>query len=187
MERIRRCIVRYSKGGCSSLCTRVRADRAVNEPDAYIYRSTNVSAYTTLQLQVNGSCINLEPGDACRIYYGWSQSDKNAIKSWGDFPNSNTYFYLNQAIDLPDASNADTVWIWLESHNNGTTGDPSADTCYWNNVVLRGILATQPPYNEPSASPTQPPSQSPSQYPTVNPSNTPSRYPTVNPSKTPTQ
>eukprot|EP01083_Nonionella_stella_P306388 1072997_1 len=67
----------YSKGGCSSLCTRVRADRAVNEPDAYIYRSTNVSAYTTLRLQVNGSRINLEPGDACRIYYGWSQSDKN--------------------------------------------------------------------------------------------------------------
>eukprot|EP01083_Nonionella_stella_P065950 173248_1 len=199
----------YDSGGCfTSLCTRTTFIDPPNPFDVYIYRSTSVAAYATLQLQVDVSCVNLEPGDTCRVSYGWSQSDKNDIKSWSDCPDLTRNKYPNQIIDLPDASNADHVWIWLGSHNaeNSNTGDP----CYWDNVVLRGILAptkdptgvTADPSSDPSSGPTNDPSSGPSSDPSSDPTNDPSsdpsndpsnpssdptKYPSVRPTESPTR
>eukprot|EP01083_Nonionella_stella_P223106 795498_1 len=68
----------YSSAGCiTSVCLKTEGSFGV---DAYAYRSTNVAAYSSLQLQFDVSTDDMESGKTCTVYYAYnSQSNKQQI------------------------------------------------------------------------------------------------------------
>eukprot|EP01083_Nonionella_stella_P312305 1116514_1 len=175
----------YDSSGCfTSDCLKTEGEYGV---DAYAYRSTNVAAYSSLQLQFDVSTDDMESGKTCTVYYAYnSQSNKQQIAAI-DPPNEDRFYYEDKIVTLPSASSATSVCIWLETTTNGDTTS-SYDRCYWDNVYLRGIVSTVQPTPNPSNPthhPTQPPSN-PTKTPTNKPTPNPTPSPTLGPSHTPT-
>eukprot|EP01083_Nonionella_stella_P286134 973853_1 len=204
----------YDSPGChTNTCLKTEGSSGVNH---YAVRSTNVAAYSSLQLQYGVSTDDLEAGKTCTVYYAYnSQSNKQVLKAI-DPPDIDRNYYWNQVVDLPSASSATTVWVWLETTTNGNTAS-STDMCYWDNVYLRGILTPvpakiptrgpaptpkptpkpttknptpnptkRPTTKQPSPNPTKRPTPNPTKRPTVKPTTNPTKRPTPNPTKRPT-
>eukprot|EP01083_Nonionella_stella_P312307 1116519_1 len=186
----------YSSTGCfTGKCLKTDGRYGVG---AYAYRSTNVAAYSSLQLQFDVSTDDLESNEKCTVYYAYnSKSNKQYLDSV-DPPDTDRHYYYNQAATLPSASSATTVWIWLESTTNGDTGS-SSDRCYWDNVSLRGVFTPaptpkptpkpttkQPTTKQPTPNPTKRPTPNPTKRPTNKPTPMPTKRPTPNPTKRPT-
>eukprot|EP01083_Nonionella_stella_P011537 32734_1 len=147
----------YSSTGCfTGKCLKTDGRYGVG---AYAYRSTNVAAYSSLELQFDVSTDTLESGESCQVYYAYnSKSNKRQIKSI-DPPDESRNFYFDQIATLPSAVSATTAWIWLQSTTNGDTSS-THDRCYWDNVSLRGIVDLQPtpqPTPQSTKRPTPPP------------------------------
>eukprot|EP01083_Nonionella_stella_P020754 57591_1 len=179
----------YDSSGCfTSDCLKTEGEYGV---DAYAYRSTNVAAYSSLQLQFDVSTDDMESGKTCTVYYAYnSQSNKQQIAAI-EPPDQDRNNYEDEIVTLPSASSATTVWIWLEATTNGDTSS-SSDRCYWDNVSLWGIF-TPAPTPKPTPKPTtkQPttkqPTPNPTKRPTPNPTKRPTNKPTPMPTKRPTK
>eukprot|EP01084_Bolivina_argentea_P046763 86115_1 len=163
-------------------CARVSATNG----NSWIQRTTNISLYHSIELQIDITGYELETGDTCQIFYNY---DNNQWIKLGDWGNNK---YKNEIINFPQSYTANILWIRLQINGDSTKGE---DRCYWDNIILKGIPFTlnpsNVPTNNPSVFPTQNPTQTPSNHPsfttTQNPTQTPSHTPTNNPSVIPTQ
>eukprot|EP01084_Bolivina_argentea_P215931 366699_1 len=174
----------YSSSNCpnSDKCAVVRA----NKGNSDIKKTTNISLYSALQLIFDLKAHSVEGNDACSVYYEYdrvSDSEGWILVYAQGIDNK----YYNEIIDLPKPflNNTNiTIWLEIEGDADGTSGD--TDKCYWNNVVLKGILYTTSPTLYPSLNPSINPSLIPTLNPTLTPTLNPSLNPTLNPSLNPT-
>eukprot|EP01084_Bolivina_argentea_P213330 362333_1 len=70
----------YDSTGCfSGTCCKTDAQDGV---DAYVYRTTNVAAYSSLEVQFDVSANSMDSGDTCKVYYAYNSGSKKLIKTF---------------------------------------------------------------------------------------------------------
>eukprot|EP01084_Bolivina_argentea_P097639 175514_1 len=157
--------------------------------NSWISRETDVSMYSSLRVNYTSGSQQLEVEKQCRLYYSYTNHTLTSRKlihfnqGMGDVW---TFFGKNVVI-LPDASTANTAWLWFETWGGGS------DYCYWDDVSLEGIIMPSTsafpsidPTVAPSNDPTAVPSRNPTNHPTVAPTNEPTMIPSGKPTSIPT-
>eukprot|EP01084_Bolivina_argentea_P272575 464130_1 len=153
----------YASANCLggvNVCARVRAKNGNSD----IYKSTDITLYSALQLEFDVNVHALEGADRCQVWYSYDEGDY----IWGWEKKNGAKHYSEMVSFSKPLSTNTLLWIYLEVKGNATDG---SDRCYWDNLILRGILHTSSPTLQPS------------KYPTLNPTLYPSKYPTLYPSK----
>eukprot|EP01083_Nonionella_stella_P139197 424113_1 len=108
--------------------------------DEWAVRSTDISSYSSIRLQLHLSTYLLYSDSSCRIYYSYSsESDASKILiSEIDPPgNDDRYWYPDTTIDFPSSPSSNTIWVWLYSR---CPSNPSQEYCIWDDVYLKGVL-----------------------------------------------
>eukprot|EP01083_Nonionella_stella_P165688 551854_1 len=146
----------------------------------YITRTTNIASYSSLQVQVSVGTNHMESGDRCAIRYEYDNDGDKLLHEINPPNYGDRYYYWNTVLDLPSAVDKTSVIIWLENDSSQGYMD-SGDSCYFDNVYLRGILEPTPnPTPKPTAT-TEAPTQNPTRRPSQNPTKRPSPNPTEQP------
>merc|ERR1712113_714905 len=118
---------------------------------------------------------------SCRIYYKYNTNTwQNPWLQRGDDT------FSDQVVSFGDTDSANTLYIRLQIR---TDQDGCLEACYWDNVVLEGILNPAPtnlPTPSPTSNPTPAPTFNPTPVPTSNPTPAPSFNPTPAPTSNPT-
>eukprot|EP01083_Nonionella_stella_P280781 955231_1 len=147
--------------------------------DEWVVRSTDISSYSSIRLQLDISTYLLYYDSSCRVYYSYTskqRSTKIKIHESNPISNNDRYYYPDTIIDFPSSPSSDTIWIWLWSD---CPSNPSDEGCFWDNVYLKGIL--KPPTANPTTNPTNAPSTLATNAPTPS-TNDPTTAPTSTPS-----
>ena len=157
----------YDSTHCTNnLCTRPRASNG----DSWIDKSTNITSYYSIQLQIDINTYDLENGDFCQVWYKY---DNDPWTNYNDYSDD----IINATINFPVKHSSNTLWIRLEAHGDSSSG---GDRCYFDNAILRGSLPTEQPTMEPTTEPTAYEPTQPTLEPTFNPTSHPTMEPTTN-------
>eukprot|EP01083_Nonionella_stella_P315175 1137618_1 len=159
---------------------------AENGKPQSLYRGgTNITLYSKLRLKYQMSTYKLEANDSCWLRYAYDNiTDMHLIKSIvAATPYGVMHSYTNQNVSFPSAVGKNMMWISLETLDAGG-GDE--DVCYWDNILLQGVLTTPNPTSHPSTHPTIGPTAYPTHQPSVNPTLKPTSQPTSHPTLQPT-
>eukprot|EP01083_Nonionella_stella_P054001 142674_1 len=138
-----------------------------NSVGASIYRLTDISYYKWIRLQFDIGGLEISStDDECQVLYAYDSVDNKTLLYSQSGRNIN-----NVIIDLPPSPHSTLLWIFLESLDGGQPSTKS-QTCYWDDVYLKGTpLTVNPTINLSvyTVNPSVSPSHNPSVYPTVNP------------------
>eukprot|EP01084_Bolivina_argentea_P033213 61462_1 len=158
-------------------CAVVRG--ATSGQAGWIAKSTDVTPYSSVQLQIDLNAVTLETneGDRCIIYYQFNDLGNDVwYKTGNDYGNGRQQVTVD--FDRYGASNILRIALEIDA-------DADNDECYWDNAILSGILyPTAAPTAAPTPSPTSNPTTVPTKYPTNGPTQT-TDDPTTQPSETP--
>ena len=124
-------------------CAKLRA----NSSDTWIERTTNISNYLDVMLQIDLTVnrIESEHGDYCQIAYKYDDDTWIVYKQY----NVNGV-YLNQTVNFIPSTSSNSITIQLKVHGSSQEGVEEADRCFWDNAILKGVLA---PKTKPTPSP----------------------------------
>eukprot|EP01084_Bolivina_argentea_P243055 407540_1 len=179
------CHIPYSSGsgGCQTGTCGLMCAVSGNT-DWWFQRTTTISSYSALYLQIGKiKTYNLNQGEQCQIWYSYDGANYiNVLYNTGGSS------YYDQPINLGSTGSASILRIKLQIHvlDNININDCNK-ACYFDNIILSGILTTSPT-NNPTTSPTKTPTNNPSIQPTFNPTtNNPTIIPTNHPNISPTQ
>ena len=157
----------------------------------YLQRTTNVAAYSALQLQFSVTTWKMTNQRQCQVRYGYNGVNFQML--WEGNGGSGTN-HNNKVENLDSIGSATTVTIRLQIYGNSNDCD---NACYFDNVILKGIPRTDDPTPTPTDNPTRSPTDYPTPAPTTNPTpkptspttlptNIPTGFPTKSPTKSPT-
>eukprot|EP01083_Nonionella_stella_P095798 269058_1 len=146
--------------------------------DEWVVRSTDISSYSSIRLQLDISTYLLYYDSSCRVYYSYTskqRSTKIKIHESNPISNNDRYYYPDTIIDFPSSPSSDTIWIWLYS---SSPTNPGNEYCVWDDAYLKGTphTASTP---QPSPNPTKRPTPHPINQPTPNPTKRPTPNPTL--------
>eukprot|EP01084_Bolivina_argentea_P196953 337599_1 len=111
----------------TSPCTHVTAN--TNGP-SYIQKITNITLYSSIQLQIDINAHNIQQTDSCQIWYNFDNSVYTKHTDWIQG------IYKNVTIIFPQ-SIANKIYIKLQMMGNH-------GACYWDNAILKGIPIDHP-------------------------------------------
>eukprot|EP01083_Nonionella_stella_P189077 698440_1 len=133
-----------SSGGCEeNPCVKIESHDTASSS---LSRTTNIAAYSSLQLQVSVSAWDLESDEYCEIYCQYDGESLTHLATINP-PDDQLYHYFDSVYDLPPAVGKTDVTIHFLNYAGAD------DFCYWDNVYLRGIpdvSATPQPTSQPS-------------------------------------
>ena len=136
----------------------------------YIEKTTDITDYEFIELQVDIRAVGLEENNFCQIWYTFNKNDQ-WIQANNEYVNG---MYPNQIINFqPFLSNMITIIL----QTSGDAGDVT-DQCFWDNVILRG-----------NKKPTEHPTRSGTSTSSISPINlipSPTDFPTWEPTQKPT-
>eukprot|EP01083_Nonionella_stella_P256582 879235_1 len=173
--------------GCQNTpCVEIQSVDVANMGYPYFQRTTNITSYSSIQLQVS---IGTYYTKKCSIFFQYD--DEASSDTFNFLCGFNPVFtesfkHSNDKIcNLPSAVGKSYLIIRLM--NEGSYG-----FCYVDNVYLRGVhegITTISPSANPYTVPSTSPSANPSVFPSVSPSADPSTFssilPSINPSESP--
>eukprot|EP01083_Nonionella_stella_P054002 142680_1 len=166
----------HDSGVQSDFCVSLEMQNGVG---AAISRLTDISYYKWIRLQFDiGAWHISSTANECQVFYAYDSVDNKTLLYSQSKSNSDPWAIPNVIIDLPSSPHSTLLWIFLESLDGGQPST-KAQTCYWDDVYLKGTPLTVNPTINLSVY-----TVNPSVYTvnsSVSPSNNPSVYPTVNP------
>eukprot|EP01083_Nonionella_stella_P153849 494855_1 len=129
----------YEFGSTSDKCPNTPDPcTSVSSPNGFILRDTYITGYSAFQLQIDVNIYEVDFRDAfyCEIWYQYD--DEGWIK-YSAYSN----LYTNLLIDLPSTSSntsmVTVLGIQLQIIGDTANSGNSEASCYWDNIILRGV------------------------------------------------